>query len=364
MAADHTENYPAIESAPPLVRFYLGIKRLAFFLCKAAGLFHFARYLTRDQLRIICYHGYSISDESLFSPRTFINPDTFQKRMAYLAKKGFTVLDLEEALDLLDNGKLPPKAVVITIDDGFYSTYSCAWPIMKKYGFPATIYVTSYYAVKEQPIFGLAIQYMFWKTDKATIDTRGLGFHRSGPIAIGTSREKFQVAGEIIQFGESMAGEADRVKLSAAIGERLEVDYNQISESRILNIVNKEEIKILSEAGIDIQLHTHRHDLPNEKTAAVLEIRDNRAVLEPIVGKSLIHFCFPGGRWFEEQGAWLEEMGIKSAATCDSGLTTASANKLELKRFGDNEALSQVEFEAELFGFGELIRRLRGSQAG
>ena len=363
MAADHTENYPAIEGLRPSVRFYLWIKRMAYHLCKSIGLFHLARYLSRGRLRIICYHGFSIFDESLFSPRTFINPDTFYKRMAYLSKKGFTVLDLEKALDLLDKGDLPSKAVVITIDDGFYSTFSCARPIMKEFGFPATIYVTSYYAVKEQPIFGLAIQYMFWKTDKPTFDTRDTGFTRPGPLPIGTTREKFQAAGEIIHFGENMADEAERVKLSATIGERLDVDYRLIGESRILNIVNKEEIKILSEEGIAIQLHTHRHDFPTEQTAAVREIRDNRAVLEPIVGKPLIHFCFPGGRWSGEQGPWMEEMGIKSAATCDVGLNTPSTTKLKLKRFGDNEALSQIEFEAELFGFAELVRRIQSRLA-
>ena len=49
-------------------------------------------------------------------------------------------------------------------------------------------------------------------------------------------------------------------------------------------------------------------------------------------------------------------MGIKSAVTCEIGLNSKNTPKYLLKSFGDSEMMSQIEFEAEVYGFAELLR--------
>ena len=83
-----------------------------------------------------------------------------------------------------------------------------------------------------------------------------------------------------------------------------------------------------------------------------------------MVGAPVRHFCYPAGRWVPEQWPWLEEAGIESAATCDRGLNPRGVPRYGLKRFGDDEALSQIEFEAELSGFTEMIRIVRSVLSG
>ncbi len=339
---------------------YLFIKRSFYRVCKCLGLFSLARRRARGKLRIITYHGFSLVDESRFLPRTFIDPATFHERMALLKRKGFSVLGLEEALGLLYGGELPADPVVITIDDGFYSTWRAAWPVLREFSYPATVYVTSYYAVKENPIFGLAVDYIFWKTDRTEFDSDGLGLPFGGVIPIRDTRERSLAARDVIFFGEKSLSEEERVALSERLGERLGVDYyGALAESRILSIMNAGEIGELSRAGIDIELHTHRHDIGTRREDAVREIGECRAVLEPITGRKLEHFCFPGGRWSGSHQAWLEELGIRSAATCDRGLNDRSTSRFGLKRFGDDAALSRIEFEAELYGFAEAIRSIQ-----
>lgn len=66
----------------------------------------------------------------------------FEEQMKYLKENGYHVISLEDFYDFIDlKRKLPEKAVVITIDDGWKATYTIAYPILKKYGFPATIFV-------------------------------------------------------------------------------------------------------------------------------------------------------------------------------------------------------------------------------
>jgi len=62
--------------------------------------------------------------------------------MKLLRDKGFRVVTLEQLAAFAEfRGQLPEKAVVITIDDGWRSTYDIAFPILRKYGYPATLFV-------------------------------------------------------------------------------------------------------------------------------------------------------------------------------------------------------------------------------
>ena len=69
-------------------------------------------------------------------------PREFAWQMSYLKEKGFNVVTLDEAVDYLEYNKpLPSKPIVITFDDGYQDNYYFAFPILKKYGFKATIFI-------------------------------------------------------------------------------------------------------------------------------------------------------------------------------------------------------------------------------
>ena len=90
---------------------------------------------------IIVYHHVSRPD----SPRPdTVSPERFDWHMAYLKKHHFNVLPLSALVRIIKQGKpLPRKSVVITFDDGYEDNYTQAFPVLKKYGFPAAIFVIS-----------------------------------------------------------------------------------------------------------------------------------------------------------------------------------------------------------------------------
>jgi hypothetical protein len=230
--------------------------------------------------------------------------------------------------------------------------------MLSAFSFPATLYVTTYHAAKNTPVFQLVVQYILWKTTKDALDLGDLGVGPARKIRL-TDPEKESAADEIIRHGETQCDEQGRVLLATRLGKILGVDFEGIRLSRILNLVTPEEIRSLAKQGMDIQLHTHRHRLTFDQRQVSREIADNRAILEPLVGASLRHFCYPSGEWSHDLFPWLEALGIKSAVTCDPGLNYGHTPAFGLKRFLDGEHVSQIEFEAELSGFNELMRRTR-----
>jgi len=75
-------------------------------------------------------------------PTTNVEMTAFAQQMAYLAEHGYKVLPLAEVVALLRQGRpLPPRSVVITMDDGYRTIYSKAWPLLRKHNFPFTVFL-------------------------------------------------------------------------------------------------------------------------------------------------------------------------------------------------------------------------------
>jgi len=89
-------------------------------------------------LRILLYHRVSDDDDVLALP-----PRRFREQMEHLASEGYRVVDLIEALALLEAGELPARTVGLTFDDGFADLAEHALPVLAEHGFRATVFVTT-----------------------------------------------------------------------------------------------------------------------------------------------------------------------------------------------------------------------------
>lgn len=340
------------------------LKLALLWVARSAGLFALARQVTRGKLRIICYHGFEAVDEARFRPKLFMKSETFGARVHAIQRMGFNVLSLDAAVDAMYRATLPDRALVITVDDGFAAFATAAAPALKRHGFPATVYVTTYYSSRQTPVFRLVVQYMFWKTRRESITI--------GPPLCAVERQVALRGGEAasaamwdcIMHGERSADEVGRQEILRWLGDLLDVPYAPIVDLRMFGLLSLEEIERLAHDGIDVQLHTHRHIFPadNEERAKA-EIVENRRVLSDAVERPLVHFCYPSGDWAANQFRWLDELGIRSSTTCIPGLNDAHVPRHALRRFLDGEDVHFLEFEAELSGFSELLRQLRGVPA-
>jgi peptidoglycan/xylan/chitin deacetylase (PgdA/CDA1 family) len=91
------------------------------------------------QVLIFCYHR--LVDKIRY-PGTEITPAAFEAQMKELKDRGITVISLQDLLAWKRGEKnIPPRSAVVTFDDGWKSQYEVAWPIMKKYGYPFTMFI-------------------------------------------------------------------------------------------------------------------------------------------------------------------------------------------------------------------------------
>jgi len=117
----------------------------------------------RQRLLILCYHGISRTDEHVWRPASYMQPEVFRQRLEILQRNSYNVLPLGEALTRLQAAELPPRSVAITFDDGGYDFYASAFPLIQTFAFPVTVYQTTYYSDYQKPIFNLVCSYILWK---------------------------------------------------------------------------------------------------------------------------------------------------------------------------------------------------------
>lgn len=94
-------------------------------------------------VKVLMYHHVRDAKSAKDRNQTGLNvtPEFFEKHMQYLKDKGYNVIGMDTLINFLDTGaKLPSKPVVITFDDGYEDNYLSMYPILRKFGFKATIF--------------------------------------------------------------------------------------------------------------------------------------------------------------------------------------------------------------------------------
>ena len=325
--------------------------------CNRLGISRIARGLTGRGVRILAYHGFCDGDEARFQPMLFMRAQTFRARMQRLVESGHRVISLAEAVLRLEARDVEPGLAVITIDDGWHGIHQHAWPVLREFGLPATVYVSSYYAQSQLPVLNVFTRYLVWRSPLSQLALDGLAPGLAGRHELTDRAARNRLADQLSQHADDTLAPAERLVFMRTVAARLEVDMEPVLGRRTFHLMSPAQLGELAAAGVALELHTHRHRFPPEDHAAcVEEIDRNRRFLEDITGAVATHFCYPSGEYRPHQKAWLRELGVASATTTRHGLSYAGMDAMELPRFLDSDAHAPELFDAALTGLLAILR--------
>lgn len=320
------------------------VKRAFLVVARTLGLFWLARRITARAVRILCYHGIWMAESGFTGDALFMDPNIFELRLQLLETRGYPVISLDAAISGLSGAaKLPNCATVITVDDGWYSTFAYMTPSLHERGWPATLYCDSAHLQDGLPIAHMMAEYI----------------HLTAPPEVRSRADPKTL---------SLATNHDvpmlrRLTACRELAGQLGVDFDRLVEKRAFGYMLPAELEDAARRGLNVELHTHSHTIHDGSPEAVArEIAENRATLAAWLNRSadsFQHFCYPSGRFSDGALKALGAAGLRSATTTHQGLAWPGTDLLLLPRLIDNGRHSHIEFEAEISGFMELWRLLR-----
>ncbi len=307
-----------------------------------------------SRLLILCYHGISLDDEHVWNPSLYVSPAQFRSRLELLKRLKCNVLPLGEAVERLYAGTLPPRAVTITFDDGFFDFFDRAWPLLNEFSFPATVYVATYYSGLNRPVFDLMCRYLLWK---------GLGRELRWPEVVGNpvllnDRSRHTVNEAIGDYCKSNGlPEIKKQEVLQELAKRLDIDLGDLARRKILHLMTGAELCQVVSGRTSIELHTHRHQVFPDRDRFCREIHENREAIRQLARTEAKHFCYPSGVVLDGSPGWLKECGVLSATTCKPGLASRDCDPMLLPRLLDSMLVTEEECASWITGFGALMPR-------
>ena len=222
------------------------LKRVLFHCIRLVGGFSIAQRITRKQLRILCYHGFSIADEHELAPYVFMRTETFARRMRILHQRGLTVISLDEAVERLRAGAITSGETVITFDDGWASDL-VVMPILESHGFPACIYITTEHLGAGPEAFNVMLAQMVHRSQRERISLRNLHPEIDGDYEV--VRNPAAATGLLLSAAGKIGSLQERQRLLAPLAAALGLDYAAFTAGGRFRFLSKAEITALSEKG-------------------------------------------------------------------------------------------------------------------
>lgn len=305
---------------------------------------------------VLCYHGVSVSDEHDWSG-LYVSQHHLRARLQRLRELRCTVLPLGEALERQSVNDLPPRAVAITFDDGAADFHTRAYPVLQEYATPAMLYQTTWYVDKPYPVFNTAASYLLWQARGREVR---LPWRRGAErIASDSATAAFRSLHNdlLSHVAREQLGTDDQNALLHAIATACGGSMEPLLANRLLHLMTADQLRGLSPDLVDVQLHTHRHRTPRDRSLFLQELDDNAEALRRILGRSLElrHFCYPSGVYFPEFAEWMQHWGIRSATTCDPAITSAKTDRMFVPRLIDTMHTPDAMFSGWVTGAAAFV---------
>jgi peptidoglycan/xylan/chitin deacetylase (PgdA/CDA1 family) len=299
--------------------------------------FPFIKRRRRRNCQILAYHR--INDEGdRFFPA--ISVKTFEQQMKVLAEC-FAVCGLDEMIERIECDDLRESSVAVTFDDGYCDNYTNAFPILKRYSIPATIFLATDVIGTELRLWHDEVFAAFRETQVPELLGCGLG---NAILPLTSLAKKLKAQAQILDYLWSLDIRARSIAIGR-IQKALDVERTKLWTQRLM--LTWQEVSEMYRCGIQFGAHTGSHPaLSMLKPAdAREEIRRSKSAIEKVLSTKVNTFAYPSGRpghFTATTKALVEEEGFNCALTTIFGNNEAGMDLYEMRRIApwndDSEA--------------------------
>ena len=337
------------------------LKNIVASVCNLTGLNALLRFTNRfrrrDQALILMYHRLREDGEQAepFCAEVLGPSVTFFDRQMRHLEKRHTVISLDRLLaSLRGEDRLPPNAVAITFEDGYSDTYTLAYPILKKYGLPATVFLTTGFVGTQGLLWVDRVAYCINQARCHAVTLNGTRY----PLSTAPERRDAitQIIDELKQVTEKR-----KLELLEELQRACGVDVHGRAYTLALSW---DEVREMARNGITIGAHTVTHPILTRvpKDTAESEILESKLTIEKEIGQPVHLFAYPNGQpedFNEELEGVVESLGFEAAFTTMSGPIDATALPFTLKRVSIDSRDTLPIFKAQLAGVFDVLRPMK-----
>jgi len=265
-------------------------------------------------LRVLTYHRVDEPSARPWLDPTLISatPEAFDKQMSYLSThyQFVTVTDVLTALQTRNSNDLPARAVVVTFDDAYFDFEEHAWPILKRYKIPVTLFVPTAYPDQPERTF-------WWDDLYNAIQNTSREDNLNTPLGLFSlsSTSRNQTYKRLKNYIKTLKHAEAKPLVKQFCGE--------LGVKPTTNcILGWDSLRRLSSEGVTLGAHTRTHPLMNRVTLEEAEAEANGSShdLQREIGSTLPIFAYPSGEFNDEAANMLEREGFKLAFTTSRGI--------------------------------------------
>jgi peptidoglycan/xylan/chitin deacetylase (PgdA/CDA1 family) len=311
---------------------------------------------------ILMYHGFTDKDghEGIKNYHgKHLHIAKFKEQIAYL-KSHYTIISLTQLVDFCRKEEsLPPRPIVITLDDGYRSNYTLGFPVLEEYKVPAAIFITTDFVDQKNYLWMDRVEHVLDKIQETSL--------------------KLELDGQIQHF--DLKGTKEKIKSDQQIKAALKLLPAKRREQIILYLEEHVKQPLSSKAGEDMYASLSWDEIRDMKVSGLVsigshtcshtiltncskeemdhELSASKKRIEEMTGSSCLHFSYPNGQkgnFNMETKAALIEAGFSCGLTTTIGTNAQQDDVYELKRLNIHNSGDLGGFKRTL---SPLVRSLR-----
>lgn len=289
-----------------------------------------------------------------------VTAEVFDEQMKYLSER-YDIVSFEELFNnILCGSESRKNAAAITFDDAYREVYNTAWPILKKYNIPATIFCPGEVILKGEKFKPLWVDKLIYILDKTKLKSFQI-FKEHQIFNLEEHRQKRSTFLYLVNYLRLLTSKERNYVLNM-LAEKLRIN---VSDKELKNYyITPKHIKEMQESGQRFEPHTMTHaDLAKSSEEEIIkEVKQSKEVIERITGRQCKYFSYPFGEKHSFDKLCintLKKNGFIGAVSTIDGINHYGDDPYKLKRVLSSGQHKHL-FTFRCSGLSALLKKLTG----